>query len=209
MPIQKWKAIQELLEGNRHWAETRKTHDPGFFERLAAGQAPQFLYIGCADSRVPPDGITGSDPGRLFVARNIANQVRPDDDGLASVVEYAIDVLGVEHVIVCGHTGCGGVKAALSEGPLRGALSSWLAPLRALVRASEAELRPLDDKQRWNRMVERNVETQVHALTRFEPIAEAWRAGREVVLHGWVFDVEAGRVKDLMTLTGDTIEAAQ
>ena len=197
MPIEKQKAIAEITEGNRRWADTRRASDPDFFSRLSKGQQPPFLYIGCADSRVPPDGITGSDPGRLFVTRNIANMVRPDDIALGSVVQYAVEVLKVEHVIVCGHTGCGGVQAALADQALDGALGAWLAPLRGLVDQSRAELAGLDERGRWNRMVEINVAAQVRALAGFPVIRAAWDAGRELSIQGWVFDVEAGRLNHL------------
>lgn len=206
MPIEKQRAIAELTERNRRWADTRRASDPDFFTRLSKGQQPPFLYIGCADSRVPPDGITGSDPGSLFVTRNIANMVRPDDIALGSVVQYAVDVLKVEHVIVCGHTACGGVQAALGEQTLDGPLESWLKPLRSLVEQCRGELAGLDEGARWRRMVELNVEAQVRTLATFPVIRDAWDAGRDLSIQGWVFDVEAGALTNLNALTADAAE---
>jgi carbonic anhydrase len=206
MPIGKQKAIAELTEGNRRWAESQRASDPDFFSRLSKGQQPPFLYIGCADSRVPPDGITGSVPGRLFVTRNIANMVRSDDIALASVVQYAVDVLRVEHVIICGHTACGGVQAALSEQTFDGPLGAWLAPLRSLVDQSRADLAGLDEAGRWQRMVELNVQAQVRSLADFPIVRAAWDAGRDLSIQGWVFDVEAGRLNHLNAIDAAAAE---
>lgn len=200
--------IEALLDRNRRWADRTQARHPGFFQDLAKGQEPDFLYIGCADSRVPSDRFTAVDPGNLFVARNIANQVRPDDVALTSVVEYAVGVLKVEHVIVCGHTGCGGVVAALAGKPLGGALDIWLEPLGKLVDQAREELAGLEGEARVNRMVELNVRAQVESLSRFDAVRAAWDAGRRLTLHGWVYGLDAGRVVEQLSIANADLDTS-
>lgn len=196
-------SVEELLEGNREWADRVNREDPEFFDRLAKGQAPPFLYIGCADSRVPPDHFTNCRPGSLFVTRNVANQIRLDDLAMKSVVSYAVSVLKVKHVIVCGHTGCGGVIAAMGDKQPEGHLGRWIAPLAGLVKDSEPALDGLEGAERVNKMVELNVEIQARKLTEFTPLREAWSKGHAVDIHGWVFDLTNGRVRQVARLTAE------
>lgn len=203
MPHRTASTIRELLDRNRQWAESRAEEDPTFFARHAAGQAPPFLYIGCSDSRVPPTDIVAAGPGDLFVTRNIANLVKPDDIGLRSVLEYGVHVLKVEHVIVCGHTECGGVMASLAEDPLPGFLGAWLHSLRQLAERSREELSTLEGKARVDRMVELNVESQVRTLAQLDVMKRAWDSGRQLQIHGWVYGLDGGRVRDLLTLTAE------
>jgi len=171
--------------------------DPDFFERLCAIQKPDLLWIGCADSRVPANTIVGLKAGEVFVHRNVGNIVRDDDPNCLSVLQYAVDILGVSHIIVCGHYGCGGVRAAL--GPVMPEpLQGWLEPLRDLARRHEAELAVLPDEDaRWARLCELNVIAQVDRVARLPTIEAAWRRGQPVTLHGWVYDLHDGLLRDL------------
>lgn len=202
------KTIRELLDRNRQWAESRSEEDPTYFTQHAEGQAPPFLFIGCSDSRVPPTEITGTEKGDLFVARNIANLVKPDDVGMRSVLEYAVHVLKCEHVIVCGHTACGGVTASLAEDPLPGFLGAWLSSLRTLGERHRDELEKLQGMPRVNRMVEINAESQVRGLAQLDVMKRAWDSGRALQIHAWVYDLEGGRVRDLLTLTAENQKEA-
>lgn len=197
------RTIESLLTGNREWAAEVAQSEPNFFTQLAKGQEPPFLYIGCADSRVPPDHFTACKPGSLFVTRNVANQIRLEDLAMKSVVSYAVGVLGVEHVIVCGHTGCGGVLAAMNSQQPDGHLGRWIAPLKTLVDASAKKLDGLEGVARVNRMVELNVEAQAKKLAEFTPLQEAWAAGKNVDIRGWVFDLTNGRVREVSRVTKD------
>lgn len=192
-------SITDLIDGNRRFRERRASEDAEYFARHARGQRPPFLFIGCADSRVPPTDITGAGPGDLFVTRNIANLVRGDDVGMQSTLEYALEVLEVEHVVVCGHTQCGGVTAALAPDAPPGALGEWLSPLRELARARRGELAELDGDARIERLVALNVEMQVARLER-HPLVERARARRRLAVHGSVYDLRAGRVLPLQAV---------
>jgi len=195
--------LPHLLANNRAWAARRRGADPAFFESLCAQQAPDYLWIGCADSRVPANEIVGLAPGELFVHRNVANVVHPEDPNALSVLQYAVDVLRVEHVIVCGHYGCGGVAAALG-GPVPDPLEGWLAPLRALRRACAAELDVLpDDEVRARRLCELNVTAQVATVARTATVCSAWRRDQPLVVHGWIYDLHDGLLRDLeLSLAG-------
>lgn len=195
MPLR--SSIHELLEGNRRWVERCSSEDIRFFARQAEGQSPPFLFIGCADSRVPPTNITNTGPGDLFVTRNIANLVTHDDMAVQSSLEYALTVLKVEHVIVCGHTACGGVTAALRGAPTNGALGAWLAPLRALADQARDELEKFPPEARVDRLVELNVKAQVMGLEK-HPLVQEARTEREVQIHGSVYDLHQGRVRTLV-----------
>jgi carbonic anhydrase len=191
------RLLPELLARNRDWAARQTERDPAFFKRLCAIHKPRYLWIGCSDSRVPANTIVGLTAGEVFVHRNVANIVRPDDPNCLSVLQYAIDVLGIGHVIVCGHYGCGGVRAAMgpaSADPLEG----WLAPLRSLHRSHAGELDPLPDHASgWARLCELNVMAQVRTLARLPALQRAWERGQGLVLHGWIYDLKDGLLRDL------------
>jgi len=189
--------LSELFENNRRWAASCASSHPGFFERLKAQQAPEYLWIGCADSRVPANEIVGLAPGELFVHRNIANIVPPFDTNVHSVLQYAVATLHVKHIIVCGHYGCGGVLAALREWSGL-PLENWLAHVRAVYRAHKDELDAAPDEDaRWRRLCELNVMAQVHAVREAEIVKQAWRKDHPVVVHGWIYDLREGLLRDL------------
>ncbi|MBM3987068.1 MAG: carbonic anhydrase [Planctomycetes bacterium] len=190
--------IRRLFAQNRDIVADICKHDPEFFAKRANKQEPHFLFIGCADSRVPIETLTGVAPGEMFVHRNIANQVRSVDLNLLSVLQYAVEVLDVEHVIVCGHYGCGGVKAAMGDQSY-GLVDHWLAGIRDTCARHEMELARLgDDKRRFERMVDLNVLRQVHNLTRTPIVQSAWKRGRRPMLHGIVYDIHDGLLKELV-----------
>lgn len=189
--------LEHVFEGNREWADRRRSDDRNYFEGLAAGQDPDIFWIGCADSRVPPNTITGLKPGELFVHRNIANLVLPADTNGLSCLEYAVRALKVDHVIVCGHTGCGGVGAAL-EGADLDHVDDWIQEIERVRRAHEDELMTIEDpRERANRLSELNVKAQVETLARSSIVRDAWESGQSLVLHGWIFRLESGTLEDL------------
>jgi carbonic anhydrase len=189
--------LSDLLANNRAWAERQKQRDPAFFERLCAIQAPDYLWIGCADSRVPANEIVGLAPGELFVHRNVANVVSPDDMNCVAVLQYAVDVLAIKHVIVCGHYRCGGVEAALGT-TLHGPLERWLRHVRDVRYAHATELdRLVEPDARWRRLCELNVVEQVHAVGRVPAVRDAWRRGQPIAVHGWIYDLQDGLLRDL------------
>jgi len=190
--------LSKLLANNRAWSEERRRQDPEFFERLCAIQKPGYLWIGCADSRVPANQIVGLAPGEMFVHRNIANVVSADDVNCMSVVQYAIDVLGIQQIIVTGHYGCGGVEAALSSNALHGPVDRWVQHVRAVRSAHAMELERLPDHEaRWRRLCELNVREQVQAAARTSVVQEAWKRGAAVAIHGWIYDLHDGLLRDL------------
>lgn len=193
--------LPELFSHNRAWAAEQTRRDPDFFERLCAIQRPDYLWIGCSDSRVPANTIVGLEPGKVFVHRNVANIVRADDPNCLSVLQYAVDVLGVTQVIVCGHYRCGGVRAAL--GPLGvEPLEGWLAPLRRLREENAAPLAALaGEDARWNRLCELNVIAQVRTVAGTPTVQSAWRRGQRLVVHGWIYDLQDGLLRDLEVST--------
>jgi carbonic anhydrase len=188
--------IDSLLAANRRFAAGRLALDPAYFEQLAEGQHPQFLWIGCSDSRVAPNLITGTGPGEMFVHRNIANLVVQTDMNLLSVLQYAVEVLRVEHVIVCGHHGCGGVAAAM-RGHSHGLIDNWLRTVRDTQQFFWRELAPLDEAARLRRLVELNVIEQVYNLGKTSIVQQAWRVRGRPFIHGWVFDVGSGCIDPL------------
>ncbi len=189
--------LPQLFAGNRAWAERHVRDDPTFFQRLCDIQRPDHLWIGCADSRVPANEIVGLAPGELFVHRNVANVVAPDDPNCLSVVQYAVDVLQVKHIIVCGHYGCGGVQAAFGP-PVPKPLEDWLAHIRAVRDDHAAELSGLpDDQARWHRLCELNVIAQVRIVSGLPTVRNAWARGQSLVLHGWIYDLHDGLLRDL------------
>jgi carbonic anhydrase len=191
------KLYHSLLEGNKIWVQKTLEIDPDFFEKLSQGQSPQFLWIGCSDSRVPANEITNTQPGDIFVHRNIANMVVHSDMNMLSVLDYAVNILKVKHVIVCGHYGCGGVKAAM-ENKQFGLVDNWLRFIKDVYRTHSKELDSIkDDEQRFDRFVELNVMEQVFDLTKTTIIQNAWLERNEPKVHGWVYSLKTGLIKDL------------
>lgn len=187
----------QLIENNKKWVENKLELDPDFFARLAEGQQPPLLWIGCADSRVPANEIIGAQPGEVFVHRNIANMVVHSDMNMLSVLDYAVNVLKIKHVIVCGHYGCGGVKAAMGNQTI-GLIDNWIRHIKDVYRFNRKELDGIEDEQeRFDRFVEINVKEQVFDLAKTSIVQNAWHNNQELYLHGWVYGVGSGIVKDL------------
>jgi len=187
----------ELLENNAAWAERMVAEDPTFFRQLLGQQAPRYLWIGCSDSRVPANEIVGLRPGELFVHRNVANLVSQTDLNCVAVLHYAIEVLRVKHVIVCGHYGCGGVRAVVA-GDALGVVGQWLRPLRRLTDRHRKELDAIaNDADRADRVCELNVFEQVRQVGRTTAVQDAWRRGQRVAVHGWIYGLHDGRLRDL------------
>jgi len=194
--------LEHLKANNRAWAERMVAGDPGFFKRLASQQAPEYLWIGCSDSRVPANQIVGLDPGEMFVHRNVANLAPPQDANYLSVLQFAIDVLKVKHIMVVGHYGCGGVAAAV-DGQRRGLVDHWLHPIREIWHDHREELEAIpDERARLNRLCELNVIRQVRNVASDVFVQEAWARGQDVCVHGWVYSVANGLVKDLDVTVG-------
>jgi carbonic anhydrase len=188
---------QKLLDNNRNWVASKLEQDPEFFDKLAKGQQPPVLWIGCADSRVPANEIIGAQPGEVFVHRNIANMVIHTDMNMLSVLDYAVNALKVKHVIVCGHYGCGGVKAAMGNQSI-GIIDNWIRHLKDVYRFHQKELDGIsDENERFERFVEVNVKEQVLDLAKTSIVQAAWNSGQELHLHGWVYGVGSGIIKDL------------
>lgn len=198
------RQYKQLLLANKAWAAELTDENPDFFSRQTAGQKPDFLWIGCSDSRVNPEQMTMTQPGGMFIHRNIANLVNPDDLNLMSVLQYAVDVLGVRHIVVCGHHGCGGIKATL-HGGTSGPVDRWLDTARSVLseHADEIDAQPSDDAK-VNRLVEVNVRDQLVRLARTETVQGAFSRGQELWLHGWVYDIRDGHIKPLMEIDSGT-----
>ena len=191
------KDLQRLLDQNRAWAENIKASDPDFFPTLAKLQSPKFLWIGCADSRVPSTQLVGVAPGEMFVHRNVANVVDHTDFNCLSVMQYAVDVLKVEHIIVCGHHGCGGVKAAMDNLQF-GLIDNWLRHVQDVVHEHEKVLAQIDDEnERFDRLCELNVVEQVRNVSRTTIVQSAWQRGQELGVHGWIYGLQDGLLRDL------------
>ena len=188
--------LENLLKKNREWADSVHQDDPGFFTRLANQQKPQYLWIGCSDSRVPANQITGLAPGEVFVHRNVANVVAETDFNLLAVLQYAVDVLKVRHVIVCGHYGCGGVRAAL-ENFRHGMIDNWLSGIRALSRAHRDELNALSPDEATDRLCELNVLAQARHVARTTIIEDAWERGQQISIHSWIYRLDNGIINPL------------
>ncbi|RZK25395.1 MAG: carbonic anhydrase [Hymenobacter sp.] len=196
--------MQDILANNRQWVADKNAKDPEFFSRLANGQKPRYLFIGCSDSRVPASGITGTGPGEMFVHRNIANMVVHTDMNLLSVLQYAVEVLGVQDILIVGHYGCGGVAAAAANKQY-GLIDNWLVNIRDVVRLHETELlRIKDTDQRLRRLVELNVIEQIQNLAKTNIIQNAMRGDKPPRLHGLVYDIADGVLKDL-DVHGDSV----
>lgn len=190
-------SLTHLLDRNRAWAEGRRREDPQFFERLIGQQSPDYLWIGCADSRVPANEIVGLDPGELFVHRNVANVVVHTDLNCLSVLQYAVDVLDVEHVIVCGHYGCGGVKSALRNDKL-GLIDNWLRHVQDVMRKHKIQLNDLpDERARLHRLCELNVIEQVLNVGETTIVQSAWDRGKALQVHGVIYDLSDGLLRDM------------
>lgn len=200
-------SYEKLLLENKAWAKEQNNIDPQFFSRLAAQQAPEFLWIGCSDSRVPADKITGTEPGEIFVHRNIANLVVNTDMNLLSVLQYAVEVLKVKHVIVCGHYGCGGVKAAMNSHHY-GIINYWLKEIKDIYRLHRDEVDSLEaEDDRVNRLIEINVREQVFNLMKTSIIQKAWKHNNGPHLHGWVYGLSDGIIKPVCEMSpGDSID---
>jgi carbonic anhydrase len=197
-------SYERLLEENKLWAKGMVATDPGFFDRLAHLQTPEFLWIGCSDSRVPANQITGTEPGEIFVHRNIANLVVNTDVNLLAVLDYAVNHLKVKHVIVCGHYGCGGVKAALTNNDFKPVLNMWLRNIKDVHRIHRDELSAVSPKKRVDRLVELNVEEQVKNLAKTSIIQRAWKNEQRPDLHGWVYALTDGIIKPIHEMKAGT-----
>lgn len=188
---------KKILDNNKKWVENKLAISPDYFKSLADGQNPPLLWIGCSDSRVPANEIIGAEPGEVFVHRNIANMVVHSDMNMLSVLDYAVNALKVKHVIVCGHYGCGGVKAAMGNSSI-GIIDNWIRHIKDVYRFHQDELDAIsDEKERFNKFVEVNVKEQVMDLAKTSIVQNAWKKGQELSLHGWVYGLNDGYVTDL------------
>ncbi|MBW3532159.1 carbonate dehydratase [Shewanella sp. SW36] len=190
------KLLKPLFDNNRRWAGRIRQENPDFFEQLAKQQHPEYLWIGCSDSRVPSNQIIDLMPGEVFVHRNIANMVIHTDLNCLSVLQYAVDVLKVKHIMVVGHYGCGGVRAAMGQQRL-GLIDNWLGHLRDIYRIYQEELQQMDEAKRFDRLCELNVIEQVANVTSSTIVQEAWDRGQEVAVHGWIYGIDNGLLTDL------------
>lgn len=191
------RVLKNLFEQNRKWAEKVKESDPDFFRKLSRQQNPEYLWIGCSDSRVPSNQIVGMLPGEIFVHRNIANLVVPSDLNCLSVIQYAVEVLKIKHIIVCGHYGCGGVKAAMEKDE-HGLIDNWLHHIRDVYRAHNTEIDAIDDpSSKLDKMCELNVIEQVANVCNTTIVRNAWKSGQELSVHGWIYSIENGILQDL------------
>jgi len=188
---------KKILDNNKNWVENQLALDPEYFKDLAKGQQPPLLWIGCSDSRVPANEIIGAKPGEVFVHRNIANMVIHSDMNMLSVLDYAVNVLKVKHIIVCGHYGCGGVKAAMGNQSI-GLIDNWIRHIKDVYRLHEHYLDTFkDEEERFNKFVEVNAQEQVFDLAKTSIVQNAWRNGQELTLHGWTYGLNSGYVTDL------------
>lgn len=201
------KAYEKLLLENKAWAQEKVADDPDYFNRLAEIQTPEFLWIGCSDSRVPANEITGTQPGEIFVHRNIANMVVHTDLNMLSVLEYAVNVLKVKHVIVCGHYGCGGVKTAMTRTSV-GIINKWLRNIKDVYKMHREEVDSIEDATlRTNKLVELNTQEQVMNLAKTSIIQKAWKNEQRPYLHAWVYDLKDGIIKPVLEMApGDHID---
>lgn len=191
------RTLKPLFDNNRVWADQMREKDASFFEKLAAAQRPDLLWIGCSDSRVPANQITGLAPGEVFVHRNIANVVVHTDMNCLSVLQFAVEVLEVKHVVVCGHYGCGGVRAAMEQRPL-GLIDNWLRHIKDVYATHREELDAIDDVEvRARRLCELNVSAQVANVCHTTVVQDAWRRGESLSVHGWIYALEDGLLRNL------------
>ncbi len=188
---------KKILDNNKQWVESQTAIDPEYFKDLSKGQNPPLLWIGCSDSRVPANEIIGAKPGEVFVHRNIANMVVHSDMNMLSVLDYAVNVLKVKHVIVCGHYGCGGIKAAMGNDSI-GIIDNWIRHIKDVYRLHKEELDAVaNEDDRFNKFVEINVKEQVFDLAKTSIVQSAWKKGQELTLHGWAYGLNSGYVTDL------------
>ncbi|MEH6403388.1 MAG: carbonate dehydratase [Sneathiella sp.] len=188
---------EDLFKRNQEWAEEKLSKDQHFFSKLSNIQSPKYLWIGCSDSRVPANEIVGMDPGELFVHRNVANVVPHSDANCLAVIQYAVEILGVEHIVVTGHYNCGGIRAALGDGD-HGQIDNWLAHIKDVIKDNYDEITALkDEQQRVDRLCELNVVRQVSNVAKTSIIQNAWRNGKKVTVHGWVYGLDDGLLRDL------------
>ncbi len=198
------KPYEKLLLENKAWAQEKLEDDPEYFTRLVDIQTPDFLWIGCSDSRVPADSLTGTQPGEIFVHRNIANMVVNTDLNMLSVLQYAVEVLKVKHIIVCGHYGCGGVKAALSNKSL-GIIDKWLRNIKDVYRLHKDEFNDIhDEDKRVNKLIEINIQEQIMNLAKTSIVQRAWKNDNRPDLHGWVYDLHDGIIKPIVEIPAKT-----
>ena len=198
------KPYEKLLQENKLWAAETQAKDPNFFKNLVNLQSPEYLWIGCSDSRVPANQITGTQPGEIFVHRNIANMVVNTDLNLLSVLQYAVEVLHVKHIIVCGHYGCGGVQAAMTQKSL-GIINKWLRNIKDVYRFHRDEIDAIkNEEEKTNRLVELNVQEQVLNLAKTSIIQKAWKENKAPDLHGWVYGLHNGLIKPLLEMPAGT-----
>lgn len=198
------ESYKKLLLANKAWVKDKLSVREDYFLRMAEDQTPEFLWIGCSDSRVPAEDITGTEPGELFVHRNVANQIIHTDFNMLSVLQYAVEVLKVKHIIVCGHYGCGGVKNALSHKHL-GLINKWLRNIKDVYRLHQHELDGIaDGDRRFRRLVELNVQEQVWKLAETSFVQHAWKDEQRPYIHGWVYDLHTGYLNDLLLLSPGT-----
>ncbi len=191
------RTLTHLFDNNREWARRKTQADPQFFSRLVQQQNPEYLWIGCADSRVPANEIVGLEPGELFVHRNVANLAIQTDINFLSVLQYAVDVLHIRHIIVCGHYGCGGIRAAIEKQP-HGLIDNWLSPIREVYRRHEPALRQIDNRDRLlDRLCELNVVEQVRHVVQSSIVQEAWQRNQPLCVHGWIYRLTDGLLKDM------------
>ena len=197
---------KKILENNKKWVETSLALDPDYFENLAVKQSPPLLWIGCSDSRVPANEIVGAKPGEVFVHRNIANMVVHTDMNMLSVLDYAVNVLMVKHVIVCGHYGCGGVQAAMGNQSI-GIIDNWIRHIKDVYRLHQNQLDAIENEtDRFNTFVEMNVKEQVFDLAKTSIVQSAWKKGQDLTLHGWVYGLNSGFVTDLDVNISSNVE---
>lgn len=190
------RLLQHLFVQNRQWSDDIKKADPSFFQRLSLHQSPYILWIGCADSRVPANQIVNLPPGDLFVHRNLANLVVHTDLNCLSVIQYAVEVLKVKHIIVCGHYGCGGVKASLEDKD-HGLIDNWLRHIKDVYRFHKSELDAMDSEEKLDRLCEFNIREQVVNVCNTTVVRKAWRSGISLTVHGWIYSIEDGLLRDL------------
>ncbi len=199
------KSYEKILEANKTWVAEKTENDPDYFTRLAASQHPEFLWIGCSDSRVPPNEVTGTNPGEIFVHRNVANLVVHTDMNLLSVLQYAVEVLKVKHILLVGHYNCGGVKASMKNDHL-GLIDAWIRNIKDVIVKHEDALELIEDEQeRFDRLVELNVIEQTKNLAKTSIVQKAWKNGEYPKLHGWVIDLKSGFIKQIIEIDSEDL----
>jgi len=200
------KALKHLFDNNLEWAQAIQKEDPGFFESLSKQQSPEYLWIGCSDSRVPANEIINLPPGEVFVHRNIANVVVHTDLNCLSVIQFAVDILKIKHIIICGHYGCSGVRAALDDEE-HGLVDNWLRHVKDVIRFNEDSFEGMTHQQQLDHLCELNVKEQVTNICNTTIIKNAWKNGRDLSIHGWIYNIENGILKELVPCISSTEES--